>query len=158
MRIGHGFDVHPLVPGRPLILGGVRVPHVKGLQGHSDADALVHAVCDACLGAAGLGDLGRRFPDTDARYRDIDSRVLLRDVRRLLETQGWRVANVDATIIAQAPRLAPHLADMQANIAADLEVAAQQVNVKATTTERLGMIGREEGIAAEAVALVEAAR
>jgi 2-C-methyl-D-erythritol 2,4-cyclodiphosphate synthase len=157
MRVGQGFDVHALVPGRPLMLGGVRVPHDKGLAGHSDADVLIHAVCDALLGAAGLGDIGRHFPDSDPRYKNIDSRQLLRHVRDLLAQGGWRVANVDATIIAQAPRLAPHIDRMRANLAEDLGIPLAQVNVKATTTERLGFIGREEGIAAQAVALIESA-
>lgn len=154
MRIGHGYDVHPLVAGRELILGGVRIPHPKGLLGHSDADVLLHAICDACLGAAGLGDIGRHFPDTDNHYRGIDSRKLLRHVAELLGEHGWRAGNIDATIIAQAPRLAAHLPAMAENIAADLEVAVSQINVKATTTEKLGFAGREEGIAAHAVALL----
>jgi 2-C-methyl-D-erythritol 2,4-cyclodiphosphate synthase len=155
MRIGHGYDVHQLVAGRELVLGGVKIPHGKGLLGHSDADALIHAICDACLGAAGLGDIGRHFPDTDARFKNIDSRVLLRLVREQLQARGLKVANVDSTIVAQAPRLAPYIEQMAANIAADLDVARQQVNVKATTTERLGFAGREEGIAAHAVVLLE---
>lgn len=154
-RIGQGYDVHPLVAGRALILGGVRIPHVKGLQGHSDADALIHAVCDACLGAAGLGDIGRHFPDTDSQYKDIDSRVLLRRVRVVLAECGWRIANVDATIVAQAPKLAPYIEAMRTNLAEDLKASVDQINVKATTTERLGFIGREEGIAAQAVVLLE---
>lgn len=153
-RIGHGYDVHPLVSGRKLILGGVDIPHDKGLQGHSDADALIHAVCDACLGAAALGDIGRHFPDTDPRYKGIDSRELLRHVRAQLAERGFVVVNVDGTIIAQAPRLAPHIPQMVANLAADLGVASDQVNVKATTTERLGFTGRQEGIAAHAVVLL----
>ncbi len=153
-RIGHGYDVHPLVSGRKLILGGVDIPHDKGLQGHSDADALIHAVCDACLGAAALGDIGRHFPDTDARYRGIDSRELLRHVRAQLAARGFVVVNVDSTIIAQAPRLAPHIPQMVENLTADLGVAPGQVNVKATTTERLGFAGRQEGIAAHAVVLL----
>ena len=155
MRIGHGYDVHQLVAGRDLVLGGVKIPHTKGLLGHSDADALIHAICDACLGAAGLGDLGRHFPDTKAEFKDIDSRVLLRNVREQLQQRGYRVANVDSTVIAQAPKLAPHIDQMTANIAADLAIAREQVNVKATTTERLGFPGREEGIAAHAVVLLE---
>lgn len=154
MRIGHGYDVHPLVPGRELVLGGVMIPHPKGLLGHSDADALIHAICDACLGAAGLGDIGRHFPDTDKQYKDIDSRILLRRVRDALKERGWRVVNVDATIIAQAPRLAPHIPVMVTNIAADLGLEANVVNVKATTTEKLGFAGREEGVAAHAVVLL----
>ncbi len=156
MRIGHGFDVHALVAGRRLVLGGVEIPHAKGLLGHSDADVLIHAICDACLGAAALGDIGRHFPDTDPRYRGIDSRKLLKAVRTLVEEQGWWVSNLDCTIVAQAPRLAPHIPDMVANIAADLEIAKSQVNVKATTTEKLGFAGREEGIAAHAVVLLTA--
>ena len=155
MRIGHGYDVHQLVAGRDLVLGGVRIPHAKGLLGHSDADVLIHAICDACLGAAGLGDIGRHFPDSDPRYRGIDSRKLLRHVAGLLAERDWRVGNVDSTIVAQAPKLAPHIPAMVANIAADLGIAAAQVNVKATTTERLGFAGREEGIAAHAIALLE---
>ena len=153
-RIGHGYDVHPLVSGRKLILGGVDIPHDQGLQGHSDADALIHAVCDACLGAAGLGDIGRHFPDTDARYKGIDSRELLRQVRGQLAARDWVVVNVDSTVIAQAPRLAPHIPQMAANLAADLGIDADRVNVKATTTERLGFAGRQEGIAAHAVVLL----
>jgi 2-C-methyl-D-erythritol 2,4-cyclodiphosphate synthase len=158
MRIGQGFDVHALVGGRRLILGGVDVPFEKGLEGHSDADVLLHAITDALLGAAGLGDIGTHFPDTDARYKGADSRVLLRDTAAMIRDAGWRVANVDATIIAQAPRMAPHVAAMCANIAADLSVDTACVNVKAKTTERLGFTGRGEGIAAQAVALLERAR
>lgn len=154
MRVGQGFDVHALVEGRPLIIGGVRIPHPKGLQGHSDADVLIHAICDACLGAAGLGDIGHHFPDTDALYKNIDSRILLRLVRETLHERGWRITNVDATVVAQAPKLAPHIAAMRANIAGDLEIDAELVNIKASTTERLGFTGREEGIAAQAVVLV----
>lgn len=155
MRIGHGYDVHQLVAGRDLVLGGVKIPHSKGLLGHSDADALIHAICDACLGAAGLGDIGRHFPDTDPRYKNVSSRVLLRKVREQLDAHGYRVANVDSTIIAQVPKLAPYFEKMTANIAADLGISREQVNVKATTTERLGFLGREEGIAAHAVVLLE---
>ncbi len=158
MRVGQGYDVHPLVGGRKLILGGVTIPHAKGLDGHSDADALIHAVCDALLGAAALGDIGKHFPDSDGQYRNIDSRVLLRRVRAAVDQAGWRVGNVDATIIAQAPRLAPYIPAMVANIALDLEIPASAVNIKATTTERLGFIGREEGIAAQAVVLLESKR
>ena len=154
MRIGQGFDAHALVAGRRLIIGGVEIPHAKGLEGHSDADVLIHAVCDALLGAAGLGDIGAHFPDSDPRYKDIDSRKLLREVARLLRERGLKAANVDATIIAQAPRLAPHVPAMCANLAADLGIARDAVNVKAKTTEKLGFIGRGEGIAAEAVALL----
>jgi len=156
MRIGHGYDVHPLVAGRDLILGGVKIPHSKGLHGHSDADVLIHAICDACLGAAGLGDIGRHFPDTDAQYKNIDSRKLLRKVRETLAGQGWVVGNIDSTLVAQAPRLAPYLELMAANVAADLGVDKRAVNIKATTTEKLGFAGREEGIAAHAVALLQA--
>ncbi len=154
MRIGHGYDVHPLVEGRDLVLGGVKIPHGKGLLGHSDGDALLHAICDACLGAAGLGDIGHRFPDSDPRYKDIDSRILLRKVGEALAAHGWRISNVDSTIIAQAPRLASHLTAMAGNIAADLAISKDRVNVKATTTERLGFAGREEGVAAHAVVLL----
>jgi 2-C-methyl-D-erythritol 2,4-cyclodiphosphate synthase len=153
MRIGHGFDVHALVAGRPLIIGGVTIPYGQGLAGHSDADVLLHAICDALLGAAGLGDIGEHFPDTDPEYAGADSRVLLRRVLRLLEP-AWTIQNIDATIIAQAPRMAPHKAAMAANIAADLRLAPHQVNIKAKTTERLGFTGRGEGIAAEAVVLL----
>src|SRR5471030_1354587 len=138
MRIGQGFDVHQLVEGRKLIIGGVEIPYEKGLLGHSDADVLLHAICDALLGAAALGDIGRHFPDSDPKYRGIDSRELLRHVALLLRDRGLRVVNVDATIIAQAPRMAPHISAMVAHIAADLAVAAHSVNVKATTTEELG--------------------
>lgn len=154
IRIGHGFDVHAFAENRKLIIGGVEIAHERGLLGHSDADVLLHAICDALLGAAGLGDIGRHFPDSDPRYKGIDSRELLRHVHGLLKGQGWRVGNVDATIIAQAPKMAPHIAAMRANIAADLETSAEAVNVKATTTERLGFTGRGEGIAAEAVCLI----
>ncbi|MDD5364840.1 MAG: 2-C-methyl-D-erythritol 2,4-cyclodiphosphate synthase [Gallionellaceae bacterium] len=154
IRVGHGFDVHAFAEGRRLIIGGVDIPHERGLLGHSDADVLLHALCDALLGAAGLGDIGRHFPDSDPRYQGIDSRELLRHVVGLLREQGWRIGNVDATIIAQAPRMAPHIAAMAARIAADLLVAASAVNVKATTTEKLGFTGRGEGIAAEAVCLI----
>ena len=155
MRIGHGYDVHPLVAGRDLILGGVKIPHSKGLQGHSDADVLVHAICDACLGAAGLGDIGRHFPDSDTQYKNIDSRKLLRKVKEAIAERGWKIANVDSTIVAQVPRVAPHLAQMIQNIAADLDIPQESVNIKATTTEKLGFAGREEGIAAHAVVLLE---
>ena len=154
MRIGHGYDVHQLVAGRDLILGGVKIAHAKGLLGHSDADVLLHAICDACLGAAGLGDLGRHFPDSDPRYKGIDSRDLLRHVESLLDERGWRLENLDSTIIAQSPKLAPYIPAMIANIAADLGISADCVNVKATTTEKLGFAGREEGIAAHAVVLL----
>ncbi|MDX8379699.1 MAG: 2-C-methyl-D-erythritol 2,4-cyclodiphosphate synthase [Gallionella sp.] len=154
MRIGQGFDVHQLVEGRPLILGGVVVPYEKGLLGHSDADVLLHVICDALLGAAALGDIGRHFADNDARFKNIDSRILLREVLYLVRAQGFYVGNVDATIIAQAPKMAPHIAQMVVNIAADLRVEKHAVNVKATTTEKLGYTGRGEGIAAQAVVLL----
>lgn len=153
-RIGQGYDCHALVPGRALIIGGVRIPHSTGLLGHSDADVLLHAITDAILGAAGLGDIGRHFPDTDARFKGADSRVLLREAGRRVHDAGYLIGNIDATIIAQAPKMAPHIAAMAANIAADLDIDAGQVNVKAKTNEKLGFLGREEGIAAEAVALV----
>jgi 2-C-methyl-D-erythritol 2,4-cyclodiphosphate synthase len=154
MRIGHGYDVHPLVAGRDLVLGGVKIPHDKGLHGHSDADVLIHAICDACLGAAGLGDIGRHFPDTDPQYRNIDSRKLLRKVKEAIAGRGWKIANIDSTIVAQAPRVAPYLAQMIANISTDLGIPAETINIKATTTEKLGFAGREEGIAAHAVVLL----
>lgn len=154
IRVGHGFDVHAFAKDRRLIIGGVDIPYELGLLGHSDADVLLHAICDALLGAAGLGDIGRHFPDSDARYKGIDSRELLRHVHGLLKDSGWRVDNLDATIIAQAPKMARHIPDMQANIAQDLQVGPERINVKATTTERLGFTGRGEGIAAEAVCLI----
>ena len=153
-RIGQGFDVHALVTGRPLIIGGVTVPYEKGLLGHSDADVLLHAITDALLGAAGLGDIGRHFPDTDPAFKGADSRALLREAVVRVRAAGWAPVNIDCTIVAQAPKMAPHVATMQANIAADCGIAAADVNVKAKTTERLGFTGRGEGIAAEAVALV----
>ena len=153
-RTGIGYDVHRLVEERPLILGGVELAYHLGLDGHSDADVLLHAVCDALIGAAALGDIGKHFPDSDARYRGVDSRELLRATAALLAKNGWRVVNVDTTIIAQAPRMAPHIAGMVANIAADLGIPARDVNVKAKTTEKLGFTGRAEGIAAEAVVLI----
>ncbi len=154
IRIGHGFDVHALVENRKLIVGGVDIPFERGLAGHSDADVLLHAICDALLGAAGLGDIGRHFPDTSAEFKGIDSRILLRRVAGQLHERAWQVANVDATIIAQAPKMAPHIARMTAHIADDLGIAIDRVNVKATTTEKLGFTGRGEGIAAEAVCLI----
>lgn len=154
IRVGHGFDVHAFAEGRRLVIGGVDIPCERGLAGHSDADVLLHAICDALLGAAGLGDIGHHFPDSDPRYKGVDSRELLRHVAKLLADAGWRTGNVDATIIAQAPRMAPHIPGMRANIAADLGLTAEAVNVKATTTERLGFTGRREGIAAEAVCLI----
>ncbi|MCD6707436.1 MAG: 2-C-methyl-D-erythritol 2,4-cyclodiphosphate synthase [Thiobacillus sp.] len=154
LRVGHGFDVHAFAAGRKLIIGGVDIPHGLGLAGHSDADVLLHAICDALLGAVGLGDIGRHFPDSDAAFAGIDSRILLRRVAEQLKSRGWRVGNVDATLIAQAPKMAPHIARMTAHIADDLGVAIEYVNVKATTTEKLGFTGRGEGIAAEAVCLI----
>lgn len=153
-RIGQGYDCHALVPGRPLIVGGARIPHSAGLLGHSDADVLLHAITDALLGAAGLGDIGRHFPDTDARFKGADSRVLLREAGKCVAEAGYLVGNIDATISAQAPKMAPHIAQMTANIAADLGLETAQVNIKAKTSERLGFVGREEGIAADAVALL----
>ena len=154
MRIGQGFDVHQLVAGRKLIIGGVDIPYEKGLLGHSDADVLLHAICDALLGAAALGDIGKHFSDTDAKYKDIDSRILLHVVARKIVEAGYRIGNVDATIIAQAPKMAPHIPLMITNIAADLGISHNAVNVKATTTEHLGYAGRGEGIAAQAVVLL----
>ena len=155
MRVGQGFDVHALVAGRKLVIGGVEIAHDKGLLGHSDADVLLHAICDALLGAAALGDIGKHFPDSDPAFKGIDSRELLRQVARLLADRGRRVVNVDATIIAEAPRMAPHIPKMVANIASDLGLQPHYVNVKATTTEKLGFTGRGEGIAAQAVCLIE---
>ena len=155
IRIGHGYDVHALVEGRKLVLGGVHIDHPKGLTGHSDADVLIHAICDACLGALGLGDLGHHFPDTNPKYKGIASRELLRQVRQTIADRGWQVINVDSTVIAQAPQLAPHIEDMKASIATHLGIKPDQVNIKATTSERLGSLGREEGIAAHAVVLLE---
>jgi len=157
MRIGHGYDAHRFEGGRPLILGGVHVPHDRGLAAHSDGDAVIHALCDALLGAAALGDIGAYFPDTDAAFRNIDSRLLLRRVLELLQQRGWRVGNVDITIIAQAPRLAQFIPDMRMTLAGDLQTGIENVSVKATTTERMGFIGREEGLAAHAVALLVSA-
>jgi len=154
MRIGNGFDVHALVEGRTLVLGGVTIPYERGLDGHSDADALLHAICDAILGALAIGDLGKHFPDTDPRWKDADSRVLLRHVAALAAAADLEVCNLDTTVIAQAPKLAPHIAAMVANIAADLACDPTQVSVKATTTEGLGFAGRSEGIAALATVLL----
>ncbi|MGB3289822.1 MAG: 2-C-methyl-D-erythritol 2,4-cyclodiphosphate synthase [Burkholderiaceae bacterium] len=153
-RVGQGFDVHALVEGRPLIIGGVAIPHTHGLLGHSDADVLLHAITDAVLGAAGLGDIGRHFPDTDPAYKGADSRVLLRAAMQKVADAGWKVVNVDATVHAQAPKIGPHAAAMAANVAADLCVSAADVNIKAKTNEGLGYLGRKEGIAATVVALL----
>lgn len=155
IRIGQGFDVHQLVEGRQLIIGGVTIPHEKGLLGHSDADVLLHAICDALLGAAALGDIGQHFSDSDPRYKNIDSRVLLRNIYSLLENNHYKLVNLDATIIAQAPKMAPHIPAMIANIAQDLQTSARNINIKAKTAEHLGAIGRKEGIAAEVVCLID---
>jgi 2-C-methyl-D-erythritol 2,4-cyclodiphosphate synthase len=155
MRIGHGFDVHRLVIGRKCIIGGVEIPHEKGLDGHSDADVLLHAICDALLGAAALGDIGKHFPPTDDRYKGIDSRTLLQHVSELLVTKNYIVSNIDATVICEAPKLSPYTKQMCLNIAQDCAIDVSQVNIKATTTEKLGFTGRDEGIAAEAVCLIE---
>lgn len=157
MRIGHGFDVHAFEAGDAITIGGVKIPHTHGLKAHSDGDVALHALADALLGAAALGDIGQHFPDTDAAYAGADSRVLLRHVVGLIEDKGYRVGNVDITIIAQAPKMAPHVQAMRECIAADLKVRLDDVNVKATTTERLGFTGRKEGIAVEAVALLKTA-
>jgi len=155
MRIGQGLDVHAFAAGRKLVIGGVEIPHHKGLAGHSDADVLLHAICDALLGAAGLGDIGQHYPDTDPQFSEIDSRRLLRDVAQKLAGLRLKVLNIDATIIAEAPRMWPHVGRMAGNIAADLGIAPAAINIKATTTEQLGFIGRGEGIAALAVALID---
>ena len=157
IRIGQGWDVHRLVEGRPLILGGVTVPHDKGLLGHSDADALLHAITDALLGAAGLGDIGSHFPATDPAFHGVDSRILLRETVARLARRGWKVVNVDSTVIAQRPKLASHIPAMRAHIAPDLRLDMDAVNIKAKTSEKLGHLGREEGIAAQAVCLIEKA-
>lgn len=155
LRVGQGFDVHAFAAGRKLIIGGVEISHPVGLLGHSDADVLLHAICDALLGACALGDIGRHFPDSDSRYKGIDSRELLRHVLRLVMESGYRIVNLDATIVAQAPKMAPHIPMMVAHIAQDLELATTAINIKATTTERLGFTGRGEGIAAQAICLLE---
>lgn len=155
IRVGHGFDVHRLVAGRPLIIGGVEIPFEKGLEGHSDADVLVHAIMDALLGAAGLGDIGRHFPPSDDKYKDADSLKLLQEVWRMVQAAGYRViVNIDATIVAQRPRFSEHIPAMCKRIAAGLGSDTSRINIKATTTEHLGFVGREEGIAAEAVCLI----
>ena len=155
IRIGQGYDVHQLVKNRPLVLGGVTIEHEKGLAGHSDADVLIHSLCDALLGAAGKGDIGKHFPDSDSNYRNIDSRILLREVMSLLQRENWQLVNADLTIIAQEPKLAPHIAEMCRRLAKDMNIDESQLNIKATTTERLGFCGRQEGIAAQAVVLIE---
>lgn len=156
IRIGQGYDVHQLVEGRPLILGGVTIPHSKGLLGHSDADALLHAITDALLGAAALGDIGKLFPDTAAEHKDADSRRLLREAYQAVQRAGWRVVNVDSTVIAQQPKLRPHIDAMRANIAADLGLPLECVNIKGKTNEKLGYLGREEAVEAQAVVLLAA--
>lgn len=157
IRVGEGWDVHALVPGRPLVLGGVTIPFDRGLLGHSDADALLHAITDALLGAAGLGDIGRHFPDTDERFRGADSSKLLAEAARRVRDQGWQIGNVDSTVIAQAPRLAPHIEAMRAGVAQALGVDAQRVNVKAKTAEKLGPVGQGQAIEARAVVLISRA-
>jgi len=157
IRIGEGWDVHALVPGRQLILGGVKIPHTMGLLGHSDADVLLHAITDAVLGAAGLGDIGRHFPDTDAQFKGADSSVLLQEAMRRVRAQGWELVNVDSTIVAQAPKLAPHIAAINAGVAKALGVQADQVNVKAKTAEKLGPVGMGQSIEARAVTLLKKA-
>lgn len=154
-RIGQGFDIHQLVVGRPLIIGGVTIPHDKGLLGHSDADVLLHAICDALLGAAALGDIGQHFSDSDPRYKNIDSRVLLRNVYDLLEKHHFSLINIDATIITEVPKMAPHIPAMRMNIAQDLKTSISNINIKAKTAEHLGAIGRKEGIMAEVVCLID---
>ena len=156
LRIGQGYDVHQLVPGRPLILGGVTIPFEKGLLGHSDADALLHAITDALLGAAALGDIGKLFPDTAAEHKDADSRRLLREAYQAVQRAGWRVVNVDSTVIAQQPKLRPHIDAMRANIATDLGLPLECVNIKGKTNEKLGYLGREEAVEAQAVVLLAA--
>jgi len=157
MKIGHGYDVHALVAGRKLILGGVEIEHSKGLQGHSDADVVIHAVCDAILGALGAGDIGQHFPDTDPQYAGVDSRVLLRATSEKMINAGFCISNIDVTIAAQTPKLASYLPRMSANIAEDLSCSAENINVKATTTEKLGFVGREEGIETHALVLLNRA-
>ena len=158
MRIGSGFDVHQLVEGRKLILGGVEIPWHKGLEGHSDADALIHALCDALLGASGQGDIGHHFPPDDDQYKGVDSRILLRKVAITLKALNWTIGNVDCTVLAEKPKIGNHIPAMIDNLAADLSLSKNQINIKATTTEKLGFIGREEGIAAQAVVLLESLR
>lgn len=154
IRIGQGYDIHQLVPDRKLIIGGVTIPHDKGLKGHSDADVLLHAICDALIGAAALGDIGKHFSDVDAQFKDIDSRILIRNVSALLQKNNFQIINIDSTIIAQAPKMAPHIPGMINNLAQDLSLLPQQINVKAKTAEHLGPMGRKEGIEAHAVCLI----
>ena len=155
VRIGEGWDVHALVPGRPLVIGGIVLPYERGLLGHSDADVLLHAITDALLGGAGLGDIGRHFPDTDQRFRGADSLLLLKEAAALVAAQGWTIANIDSTVVAQAPKLAPHIAAMRERIAQALQLAPEQVNVKAKTAERLGPVGQGQSIEARAVVLLQ---
>jgi 2-C-methyl-D-erythritol 2,4-cyclodiphosphate synthase len=157
IRIGHGYDVHALVDDRDLILGGIKIDWPKGLDGHSDADVLIHAICDALLGAAGCGDIGRHFPPSEDRFKNIDSRILLRETIGILSEKNWKVSNIDATIIAEKPKLATYIPNMITLLAEDMKIDVSAINIKATTTEKLGFVGREEGIAAEAVALIESA-
>jgi len=155
MRIGHGYDVHQFCNDRPLIIGGVTIPYEKGLAGHSDADVLIHALCDALLGAAALGDIGKHFPDTDDDFENIDSRILLRHIYKLLSNKSYSISNIDITIIAEAPKMAPHISAMKNNLTSDLSLNEDQINIKATTTEKMGFVGRGEGITAHAVVLLE---
>ena len=157
MRIGNGYDIHALVEGRKLILGGVEIDWHLGLEGHSDADVLLHAICDACLGAAAMGDIGHHFPPDDDQYKDLDSRILLRNVAAMLHQAQWKIGNLDCTIIAEKPRLSPYISAMRENISSDLSIALSQINIKATTAEGLGFIGQQQGIAAQAVVLLETA-
>lgn len=158
MRIGHGYDAHRFIDGRDLVLGGVTIAHEQGLEAHSDGDVLIHALCDALLGAAAMGDIGKQFPDSDETYKNIDSRILLRRVVQLLKSENYRVSNTDITVVAQAPTLADYLPGMVANLADDLQVSVKHINIKATTTEGMGFTGRKEGIAAHAVVLLNEAR
>jgi len=157
MRIGHGYDAHVFAAGRPLVLGGVTIPHDQGLKAHSDGDAVIHALCDALLGAAGLGDIGRHFPDTDQSYSNIDSRILLRRVRAMLAERSLAIINADITILAQAPKMAPHIEAMRAALSAEMNIEPRALNIKASTTEGMGFVGRKEGIAVHAVALLTTA-
>lgn len=155
LRVGHGFDVHPFVAGRPLILGGVTIPFAKGLQGHSDADVIIHAVVDALLGAASMADIGHHFSDQDAQFKNIDSRIMLRHAHKLLQQAGWFIHNIDVTLLAEVPKIAPYKTQIISHLAEDLQLAMTQVNIKATTSEKLGFVGREEGMACMAVALLQ---